>query len=96
MSRNIFNHTDVTHKLVTQAEIAQKKFKLRAGDKVLFEYEGRIYRGIVSRITQRATVMVKNKNGDFKDAKGIRYSKYYVPLQHLKPLRESNKRLFLI
>lgn len=84
LSRNIFGHTGVTHQLVTQAERAQKKFNLQVGDEVLFEYEGNPYRGIIYRITKRATVMVRDSKGFYSDSQGNRYSKYYVPLPLLK------------
>lgn len=91
LSRNIFNHTDVTHQLVTQAERAQKKFNLRVGDGVLFEYEGKTYRGIIFRITKRATVMVKDSNGLYLDSQGNRYSKYYIPLHLLKQSKDEHE-----
>jgi len=83
LSRNIFGHTDVTHRLVTQAERAHKRFNLRVGDEAVFEHDGKTYRGVISRITKRATVMVKDSDGHFQDSQENRYSKYYVPLQHL-------------
>ncbi len=98
LSHNIFCHTDVTHQLVTQAERAQKKFSLRVGDEVLFEYEGEARRGIISRITKRATIMVKDSNGLYSDPQGNRYSKYYIPLPLLKqskdehPAKDQGKR----
>ena len=88
LSRNIFGHTDVTHQLVTQTEIAKKKFNLRVGDKVVFEFEGKQYRGIISRITKRATVMVENPHGAYVDAQGTHYTKYLVPLRFLKQVKD--------
>lgn len=84
LSGNIFRHTGVTHDLVTQKERAQKKFNITIGDDVCFEYEGNLYTGIVYRITKRATVMVKDPKGPYADSHGVRYSKYYIPLQFLK------------
>ncbi len=84
LSRNIFGHTDVTHRLVTQAELAHKQHNLRVGSAVSFEYDGETYRGIISRITKRATVMVRDPAGDFRDLQGDQYSKYYIPLEYLK------------
>ena len=83
LSRNIFGHTDVTHQLVTQVERAHKRFNLQVGDEAVFEHDGKTYRGVISRITKRATVMVRDSDGRFQDSKGNRYGKYYVPLQHL-------------
>ncbi|MEA1908140.1 MAG: hypothetical protein U9N43_03825 [Euryarchaeota archaeon] len=92
LSRNIFGHTEVTHRLVTQAELAQKQQNLGIGSTVSFEYGGETYRGIISRITKRATVMVKNHAGDFRDRKGDRYSKYYIPLENLTHVRSKHAR----
>ena len=83
LSRNIFGHTDVTHQLVTQAERAHKRFNLRVGDEAVFEHDGKTYHGVISRITKRATVMVRDSDGHFMDSQENRYSKYYVPIQHL-------------
>ncbi len=64
LSNNIFGHTAVTHRLITQNEIADKTFNLHVGDFTSFDYEGQIFKGVVSRITKRATVMVKDPEGD--------------------------------
>lgn len=88
LSCNIFSHRGVTHQLVTQTERAQKKFNLYVGDAVSFEFEGNLYRGIIYRITKRATVMVKDSKGPYVDSQGTRYSKYYVPLHFLKQSKD--------
>ncbi|MEA3558399.1 MAG: hypothetical protein U9R75_04010 [Candidatus Thermoplasmatota archaeon] len=82
----IFGHTDVKHQLVTGYEIANNRYGLNVGEQVSFEFEGEIHQGIISRITKRATVMVENPEGQFRDLSGKSYSKYYIPLDHLKPL----------
>lgn len=82
--KNIFGHTDVTHRLVTPRERAHKKMGLKAGDRVKFLFDGVWLHGVIYRITRRATVMVKNDRGDYCDAKGNRYEKFYVPLGALK------------
>ena len=87
-SRNIFGHTDVTHQLITQAEVAHKNYNLHVGDVVSFEYEGKIYDGIINRVTKRATVMVRDRNGQFLDSKGNCYVKFYIPLQSLRKVNE--------
>ncbi len=81
---NIFGHTEVTHQLVTQTERARKKFNLGVGDKVSFEYNRITYQGFISRITKRATVMVIDPDGEYKDFQGNRYCKYYIPLSALE------------
>ena len=87
LSCDIFGHTGATHRLVTQAERAREKFNLKAGDEVVFAFEGKVCRGLISRITRRATVMVQDPNGGYADARGSRYRKYYVPLHLLKPTK---------
>ena len=91
LSRNIFGHTDVTHRLVTQTERAHKRFNLRVGDDAVFEYDGTTYSGVISRITKRATVMVRDSDGCFRDSTGNLYSKYYIPLQHLNRSKVRHK-----
>jgi len=92
LSQNIFSHTEVTHRLVTQAELAQEQHNLRIGSTVSFEYGGETYRGIIARITKRATVMVRNRAGNFRDLQGDRYSKYYIPLENLTHVRSKHAR----
>lgn len=84
LSYNIFGHTEVTHQLVTQTERARKKFNIRVGDKVSFEYNGKTHHGFISRITKRATVMANDPDGEYKDFQGNRYCKYYIPLSSLE------------
>ena len=91
--RNIFGHTDITHQLVTQPEIAHEKFNLQVGDEVTFEYEGNSYNGIIIRITKRATVMVRDPEGFYEDSQGTRFSKYYIPLRFLKKNRSKNRHI---
>ena len=92
LCQNIFGHTEVTHRLVTQAELAQEQHNLGIGSTVSFEYGGETHRGIISRITKRATVMVRDRAGDFRDLQGDRYSKYYIPLEDLKHVRSRRAR----
>lgn len=61
--KNIFGHSDVTHQLVTQKEVANKKMNLKIGDRVTFEFDGKRYFGFITNITKRATVMVRDKKG---------------------------------
>jgi hypothetical protein len=87
LSKRLFNHTGVTHRLITQDEIAHTNFDLHIGDTVIFEVEDDTLTGIIYRINKRATVMVKHKKGDYFDTKGTRYKKYYVPLQSMRKCR---------
>ena len=69
---------------MTIDELAQNNLGLHVGSKVSFNMENRKLKGIIYRITKRATVMVKDKKGQFADKNGNSYSKYYVPLQNLE------------
>jgi len=84
LSKSVFNHNGVTHDLVTPAEKAHKKYNLKVGDSVVFDFEGKTLMGKIHRITKRATVMVENERGGFIDRQGKRYAKYYIPLPWLR------------
>lgn len=84
LSHNIFNHSDVTHQLITQRERVHKKYNLRVGDRVEFRLNGQTYNGVLARITKRATVMVNNPGGPIMDSRGNRYIKWYVPIHFLE------------
>jgi len=74
----MFAHTDVVHQLPSQKEIVLKDYGLNIGQKVSF-ISGRIkYSGVIYKINKRATVMVKNSKGTYKDRNGNTYSKWYV------------------
>ena len=84
LAGNLFGHKESYHQLPHGTEIAAVKFGLAVGDQVNFQLEGEKYSGIISRITRRATVMVPHSRGNFRDEKGKRYHKIYVPLPLLK------------
>ena len=84
MSANIFGHRGVTHGMVTNRERVAKVLGLRAGDRVTFLFQGVRLDGIINRITKRATVLVADPQGAFADRRGVRYKKYYVPVQLLQ------------
>ena len=86
LTGRIFGHTDVTHDLITGYEVARERHGLEVGDTVRFDLDGKGLEGIITRITKRATVMVRNTEGEFQDEDGNSYLKYYVPLHILKPL----------
>ncbi len=84
--RHIFGHNETTHQLITQTERALNKFGIKIGSTVEFSHDGENYRGIVNRITKRATILVKHKDGSrYSDNK--RYLKFYIPLSMLKKIR---------
>lgn len=80
---NVFGHRDYRHDLITQAERAERKYQLRVGDAVAFEFEGITRVGFLNRITRRATVLVPDPAGHRFDD-GRRYVRYYVPLERLR------------
>ncbi|HOA35246.1 MAG TPA: hypothetical protein PKV91_04020 [Bacillota bacterium] len=84
LALNLFGHTESCHQLPLIPEIATAKYGLSIGDRVSFQVEGKTFDGIICRITKRATVMVPDAGGLYRDRAGKRYSKYYVPLALLK------------
>ncbi|MGH4051107.1 MAG: hypothetical protein ACREVX_07100 [Clostridium sp.] len=80
---NIFAHTDVVHQLPSQKEIVLKDYGLNVGQKVSFISEGVKYKGLVYKINKRATVMVKDSKGTYRDKRGNTYSKWYVHFEQL-------------
>ena len=84
LASSIFGHSQSYHCLPTQRQIAKEMLGISIGDTVSFEIEGKTLIGIINNINKRATVMVKDNRGNYKDKKGNRYSKYYVPLSLLK------------
>lgn len=88
IAHNLFGHTDSYHKLPTNTEIAAEQLGFKLGAEVLFYYKGKEIRGILYNIRKRAIIFVIDKNGIYSDKKGIRYTKYYVPLKSLKQSAE--------
>ena len=85
IARRFFGHREHTHQLITQRERAMSKFGLRVGDRVMFRLDGRHYEGVINRVTRRATVLVEDSQG-VRYSNGKRYSKFYVPLDHLQAI----------
>ncbi|MDX2039391.1 MAG: SprT-like family protein [Isosphaeraceae bacterium] len=82
LASRIFGHQGVRHELITPHARAASEFTLRVGDHVRFEFEGKILRGILNRITRRASVLVPSPKGEVYSNGGC-YLKYYVPLEAL-------------
>ena len=78
MVNNIFAHTEVYHQLPSQKEIISVDYGFKIGQKVYFVNEGKKYSGFIYKINKRATVMVKDKKGTYRDGQGNTYSKWYV------------------
>ncbi|MEM8733149.1 MAG: hypothetical protein AAGG44_02945 [Planctomycetota bacterium] len=86
IASRLFGHTEHKHDLITQQERAASKFNVRVGSRVEFQAAGVWKAGVVNRITRRATVLVPEAKGQLYDD-GNRYSKFYVPVSHLRPAR---------
>ncbi|MEN6327193.1 MAG: hypothetical protein ABFD18_13450 [Syntrophomonas sp.] len=84
IATNLFGHSESHHKLPTTKLVAQQKYGFRIGDAVSFICDGKKFKGVISNINKRATIMVVDLNGTYADQQGKRYSKYYVPLGLLK------------
>ena len=82
-ARRHFGHTESNHRLLTPRDVARKKLGISLGDTVIFKLGGRPLKGVVNRITKRATVLVVDPKGT-KYSDGKRYSKFYVPLNLLR------------
>lgn len=80
----IFGHTESRHGLVTAAQRAYRDHALHSGSVVEFDLHSVTHRGIINRITARATVLVQDGRGRLY-SDGRRYSKFYVPLHCLRP-----------
>jgi hypothetical protein len=78
-----FLHRTHTHALITRRERAAAS-GIRPGTSVRFVYEGRLLRGVVNRVTKRATVLVEDPEGR-RYSDGKLYRKYYIPIEWLEP-----------
>ena len=83
MVYDIFAHTEVHHQLPSQKEIITKDYGFKIGQKVSFVSEGKRYSGLIYKINKRATVMVKDKKGTYRDKEGNTYCKWYVSFEKL-------------
>lgn len=81
---NLFGHVSSYHQLPTCKQIAGEKYGIAVGDAVVFHHEGRHKTGFVNAINKRATVMVRNDEGQYVDSEKNRYVKFYVPLNILE------------
>jgi len=83
MVNGMFAHTEVFHQLPSQKEIISQNYGFKIGQKVSFINEGKKYSGLIYKINKRATVMVKDKKGSYRDVDGNAYSKWYVHFEQL-------------
>ncbi len=85
IAARLFGHTDHRHELLTPRDVAVVKYGIRTGSRVCFDYEGNRLEGIVNRVTKRATVLVAHPGGE-RYSDGVRYLKFYIPVQQLEPV----------
>lgn len=83
LAHGLFGHTATRHSLPTRRQEAARD-GLLVGSRVGFPFKDCTLRGVVTYIGKQATVMVPDPRGDYRDARGQRYAKYRVPLDHLK------------
>lgn len=83
LAHRLFGHISSYHALPTAQEIAYQEHGLRVGDEVTFFYQDKLHTGRISAINKRATIMVPTRGGSYIDGKGVRYSKFYTPLNAL-------------
>ena len=78
-----FGHLESNHELLTPNDVAREKWGISVGDKVRFTKGAQVMEGYVNRISKRATVLVRSKQGQ-RYSDGRRYQKFYVPLTRLE------------
>ena len=82
LANGLFGHTATRHRLPTRRHEAAQN-GLLVGMGVSFSYKGGTLTGTVTYIGKMATVMVPSSQGEYRDRRGRRYTKYRVPLDHL-------------
>ena len=91
VARRFFGHTAHKHELITPGERAFVRFGIKPGDRVRFRFHGAQRTGVVNRITDRATVLVEDREGTlFSDGK--RYVKFYVPVALLEAVEADRSK----
>ncbi len=84
IANNIFGHKSSYHELLKQKNYDKEPIYINYGQVVYFYHKGSLKTGIVTNINKRATVMVKDRNGIYRDKNGVLHSKWYVPLSMLR------------
>ena len=83
LAKGLFGHTATRHSLPTRRQEAARD-GLLVGSCVCFAFKGSMLSGVLTYIGKQATVMVPDARGEYRDRRGQRYTKYRVPLDHLK------------
>lgn len=84
LSNNLFGHTEGTHGLLNLTKAQLKEKNICIGMKVAFEYNNTMLKGVVYSINKNVMVMVECKSGKYIDKSGVRYEKYYVPVEKIR------------
>jgi hypothetical protein len=93
IAKNLFGHRESNHQLPTRQRIVYETMGLRIGGAVSFMYQHQRLEGVLTKINQRATVMVKDPNGNYIDREGVKYRKYLVSVELLDPTSALSPRL---
>lgn len=84
ISYNLFGHKSSYHEILKSKNQRDKKisktYHFTKGQTVRFLYKRNLYSGVITNINKRATVMVKDPNGSYKDSNNVKYTKWYIPL----------------
>ena len=83
LANGLFGHTKTRHKLPTRRQDAAQG-GLFLGSVVSFPYKNITLSGVITYIGKTATVMVPSPDGEYRDKRGRKYTKYRVPLTHLQ------------
>jgi len=84
ISRGLFGHRGQKHNLPPPGAVTGQRTGLKPGDTVGFSFRGVEYIGFIYRLGRGATVMVSDPQGDYRDRKGRRYRKFYLPAERLE------------
>lgn len=82
MAWKLFRHTTSYHEILSYNKKINncKSLNIRKGDKIKFIHRKIEYIGIVVNINKRYTVMVEDISGIYEDKYGVKYNKWYVPI----------------
>ncbi len=87
ISYNLFGHKSSYHEILKSRnqrdKNTSKNYHFTKGQTVRFPYKNNMYSGVITNINKRATVMVKDPKGSYKDSNNVKYTKWYIPLEML-------------
>lgn len=82
MAWKFFRHIKSYHEILSYNKKTSncKSLNIKKGDTIRFIHKKIEYIGIVVNINKRYTVMVESINGIYEDKYGVKYNKWYVPI----------------